>query len=1416
MSAASTPPHHERYVDFDEYVEFQLDKTRKSIKSNDLLTAAAVAAVMALAFLLTFVVLDHWVVTEGFSVAARWCWFVSFIGAVSCWLIWKVVYPSLRRVNRLFAARELEQASPALRSNLLNWVDLRDAGRTVHPAVMQTIEKQAATQLSKMDVGQAIDHRALLKASYALLAVVMLFCGYALFSPKKISTALWRIFPFSPAAAVTRTEIREVTPGDATLLLRGRLEVGVVLGGDIPNEVQMLYTTVDGRVQDESVLLRPESNGSAHFRGVFAGENGNGVLQDFSYTIVAGDAKSARFRVTVHQPPSATVQQVDLHFPEYMKLEDAASPGGNIDGWEGAEAAISATADKPARSAVLQFLDDAQSPPTGEEVPVTVTDGTQLRAAWKLDFRTDGTFPKHYRIQCRNEVGEVDPSPAVYNIVIRPDRPPEVALLHPERDLEAPANAVIPLLVQASDPDFELGYINLQAEKGGQSIHRAPLSEGRQPRITVKHDFELSSLNLKPGDELEFWVEAFDNRQPRRNRKNTPRLKIKIQDPVSKQQAEQQLAADQEQRDQRLAEAQQEQNRQEDAQANAGDRNEEPTGNGREPNEKDESARADEANEPGSSTQKNADSPAENGRDKSQDGRQKAQPKTSGSGESSDPATESAQENTGDSPLSPDGDDDEEALRRLNEHVNQDREQREETADNEKQEQGRQPPQTKTNSADAEEDQSQSEGAGQQKSSTKKQQAGNAPNSDPPQPMPNDDAEPSEKPDQGGKSEKQSQPKNSGGKKGGGDAAKTNPAGQPQPGDASDDAQKPDPTGKAEAKNSPQKDGQGRSDQEKPEQKSGATGDADSQQNPDAEQNPQENTDPGRQPQNSSVKPEQKQTGGNKQQKPNPSKTATGKSGPNNDPSGNDADSSNAGDDNSSAKAQESPGKSGKNRPAKSSPGGKNSDPKPSADKSNAGSDSSERSDPSEGDDKGGDEATGDKPAGDKAAKQPAPAQDGKQSPGKSKANSKDKNSGEPGEKDQNGANQDPGAPKTERQSDDSENRRPGAGSDADAESAPEKSKSPSPRKNPGAKKTDLENDRDAEPSEKPQPSAKQKIEGEPAAADEELKGPGRKEGQRSEQPDGGEGGGSKQDKEGNPGSKTKGPGEKSSTPGKESVADEKTGQSDPQERPGEGSQTKPGTKEGKSDRKQAAEQGDKPGADKSGGKSGDPTDAQSGSEAGDGDQPGSEGEGKAVEGKAPGKGTGKKPSDKTGSGSPQAGSQPGSKGPRAPGNPLGGDGTGEGSGEGGNVEETVATPEEANLDYNRQAAELVLQRVRDDLNNNHVDPKLLEELGWTPDQLKRFTERLSKQLEKPAGELTPQDEARRLQFEEMLKSLDLKTVGAKRSGGNLPNREVDQSGTRRAPVPQDYKASWEAFTRNLSKAGRPAKKEPDASSKRR
>jgi hypothetical protein len=95
----------------------------------------------------------------------------------------------------------------------------------------------------------------------------------------------------------------------------------------------------------------------------------------------------------------------------------------------------------------------------------------------------------------------------------------------------------------------------------------------------------------------------------------------------------------------------------------------------------------------------------------------------------------------------------------------------------------------------------------------------------------------------------------------------------------------------------------------------------------------------------------------------------------------------------------------------------------------------------------------------------------------------------------------------------------------------------------------------------------------------------------------------------------------------------------------------------------------------------------------------------------------------------------------------------------------------------------------------------MLEKLGWTKDELQRFAERMNKHLqESKSGEETPESLARKQQFEEMLKSLDVNKKGTSRSGENSPQREVNQIETRRGTVPKEYRSAYERFTRETTR----------------
>lgn len=676
MTASVDEQTDQHYVDFDEYIEFQLGKARSSIKLTDLLTAGAGVVVLVIVYLLVFTVLDHWVVEGGFSGWSRGLAFSGLLLATLVWTGWTLVRPLSRKVTGLFAARELERSSPGLKSSLLNLADLDRSGRSIREGIRASMERRAAVALSQMDVDQAIDRRKLMQVSYTLLGVVVLLCLYVLFSPKAVSFArpLW---PSSTASVATETEIVEVTPGDTDVLARSQLEVAADLRGETPEHVRLLYTTDDRKYVDEPIEMRPADDGIQRYRAMITGRNGGGLLQDFTYRVHAGDAVTRDFRVHVIQPPFTTIEQIRYEYPPYMNLPSKTQPDGHIDAWVGTKVTLTAMTNMPVVSGLVVFSDDEESWHKVEEIPVEVIGGTKLRAEWTLEFRDDGSYPHAYHLDCRNEEGERNPDPALYSVTIRPDQPPEVVLLDPVRDLTMPANGIVPLFVQAKDPDFLLRSVALKIGKQGEELPLSiPLLEQPRRELRRPYQWNLEPLQLQPGDEIAFWIEARDNRQPLGNRKNTPKLNIRIVDAVPEEKVQEQLQADSKDQQERLEE-QHNDGEEEDTvpdDSNPADRS------------NDDRGKADQSSEESGSGQKQQAPPED----------QDANPQEGANSDESSDESSTSENHSGESdkrPIKNDGSDDQELLRRMHERFAQDEDQGEDNGGTPSPEQSAEPDQ---------------------------------------------------------------------------------------------------------------------------------------------------------------------------------------------------------------------------------------------------------------------------------------------------------------------------------------------------------------------------------------------------------------------------------------------------------------------------------------------------------------------------------------------------------------------------------------------------------------------------------------------------------------------------------------------------------------------------------------------------
>ena len=552
-----------QYVNFDEFIEYHLQRTRSQLKVTDIATACVLCGLGGLSYLLLFVVADQWLLPGGWPVSARIAMLTAVLGTITWLLVRRVVYPLTHTVNSLYAARAIEKTDPKLKGTLLAAVDLQESGlsQAEQEAVLRAIEKRAALGLQSIDVEQAVDRLPLLRLSYGLLAVVAAACLYVVLSPKDPFVSVRRaLLPTAELSVATRTTISDVTPGNQTLPARSMLEVEADVRGRFAGPVQLVYTTADQSFVDQPVEMRRIDEGLPRFRGTITGPNGKGILQNLTWRVEAGDARTADYTLAIVQPPSATVKEIKYVHPPYMQLDPKTTTGGAIDGWEGSQVTLKATTNMPVKSAVLLLFDSEeafQRSDRGEQIAVSVVKGTELTASWTLALRADGTYARFYRLQVETASGAKDPDPTQFPIKIRPDQPPEVALLHPTSDLERPVNIPLPLAIQASDADFGLRTVTLKSEKNGEGLADIRLFEDRLPAQAIRADYEwdLSRQGFKPGDVVQFWIEVRDSKQPVANRRVTSKLNLRIVPPVSPEAARQQLAADQQAQQDQLAQA---------------------------------------------------------------------------------------------------------------------------------------------------------------------------------------------------------------------------------------------------------------------------------------------------------------------------------------------------------------------------------------------------------------------------------------------------------------------------------------------------------------------------------------------------------------------------------------------------------------------------------------------------------------------------------------------------------------------------------------------------------------------------------------------------------------------------------------------------------------------------------------------
>ncbi|MCA9190449.1 MAG: hypothetical protein KDB03_01755 [Planctomycetales bacterium] len=465
-------------------------------------------------------VLDHWI--WPLPAFGRWVFWFLGVGCTAWWLVSRVLPLLLRRINPTFAARRIELLAPEFKNGLISWYELEQLPDNGVPrGIMAAMAYRAARIIGGQDVSATVDSSPLVRLVGLVLVLVASQVAYTIASPKSSFVTARRIlFPWTSQVAPTRVHILKVEPG-ATEVSQGKpLEiVAEVKGLHKSEEIWAVFSTRDGQFVENRVLLDAEVDG-LRYRGKIT-TDGPGVEHELDYWLVAGDAQSDKYRVTISPLPSLALESFHLEYPQYTQLASQVVQNTNaLEVLEGTTATITAISNQPMQRGRIEINPELDK--SGELIRTTATlglqpDGSRLEGQWKLQLNSKRDNPTAYEFRLRgfNSRGDGNRDPILHSLKVVGDIPPEVSLMGPpNRILRVMPNSIVNLEVRANDPDFGLTRIDLdvnapRAQQTQLNLLSAERATGRQVKLSR---LDLASLRVREGDRIEVVATAQDNR----------------------------------------------------------------------------------------------------------------------------------------------------------------------------------------------------------------------------------------------------------------------------------------------------------------------------------------------------------------------------------------------------------------------------------------------------------------------------------------------------------------------------------------------------------------------------------------------------------------------------------------------------------------------------------------------------------------------------------------------------------------------------------------------------------------------------------------------------------------------------------------------------------------------------------------
>jgi hypothetical protein len=420
---------------------------------------------------------------------------------------------ALRRArDSAWLARRIEGRFPELDARLLTAIGETRTSRGQLGFLQQTVVGETLAHARRNAWETIVSDRSLKVAKLAQTATLCGFVvvlGNLLFDSRAGDnrSGLLPGTPFSPAQPLTIT----VEPEDTSIERGTSLLVLARFEKRLPSDVRLVYHKPGAEMGSLAMSKSLDDP-------VFAGRVLS-VDQNLTYAVYYDDQQTRWYKITVFDYPELLRVDARLSFPEYTGMaETVVEDTRSITAVEGTKLTLIMRLNKPVAEARLvpntRGSPNDQATAEAASTEAASKDSLML-AADPVDANTYTTSlvlaqSRRYRLQLIDAEGRTNKLPPEFVINVTPNRPPDVKLEAPARDVQISPLEELALRARVYD-DFGLRRFGVSYSMAGEPPQEIVLGEATpgKERREVEHVIAFEALKAEPDQLLSyyFWAE---------------------------------------------------------------------------------------------------------------------------------------------------------------------------------------------------------------------------------------------------------------------------------------------------------------------------------------------------------------------------------------------------------------------------------------------------------------------------------------------------------------------------------------------------------------------------------------------------------------------------------------------------------------------------------------------------------------------------------------------------------------------------------------------------------------------------------------------------------------------------------------------------------------------------------------------